>query len=436
VSRVVVVGASLGGLAVAARLARLGHAVVVVERSDTVGGALAGRERDGFRWDTVPPLVTLPAALRDLFLKTGKPLESVLSLEPAEPTAHVFGTGPALEADCGAHAADDWDRVHANAARRWDTVRGPFVESAWEGRRSMRRLAMQHPRQLARIAPWRTLRHEADRMLRDPGQRQLLEHYAVSAGADPRRAPAALAVLPYVERTFRSWWVPGGLRALVDAVHDRAVLRGAVVTTGTSVTEVTTTGRRVDGVRLDDGRSLPADVVVQATDLKQRRDTSVLALLLGLRGWTPALRRHTVLFPADAEAELDALFGRRAGLVTDPTMSVFASADPTVAPAGDEAWSVFVAAPGPGVVDWDAPGVASTYAGHLLDRLADRGYDVRNRIVVSEHQVHQEPPTHRRAPMTGRVGGLFRISGSPRRAGGIPIVTMSAAMVADAVGRA
>ena len=81
-SRVVVVGGGIGGLAVAARLARMRHDVTIVERSESVGGKLGEWSRDGFRFDTGPSLVTLPATLRDLFLKTGKPLEDVLDLQP------------------------------------------------------------------------------------------------------------------------------------------------------------------------------------------------------------------------------------------------------------------------------------------------------------------------------------------------------------------
>ena len=72
-ARVVVVGAGLGGLAAAARLAALGHAVTVCEQAPGVGGKLGVFERDGFVFDTGPSLLTLPAVYRDLFLATGDP---------------------------------------------------------------------------------------------------------------------------------------------------------------------------------------------------------------------------------------------------------------------------------------------------------------------------------------------------------------------------
>ena len=75
-ARVVVVGGGFGGLASAARLAKLGHEVTLVEQSATLGGALSTVTGDeGFAWDAGPTTTLLPAVVRDLFRKTGRPLE-------------------------------------------------------------------------------------------------------------------------------------------------------------------------------------------------------------------------------------------------------------------------------------------------------------------------------------------------------------------------
>ena len=60
-------------------------------------------------------------------------------------------------------------------------------------------------------APWHTLRELARGDARDPRLRMVIERFATYAGADPRRAPAALAVAGYVEHAFGAWHVRGGL---------------------------------------------------------------------------------------------------------------------------------------------------------------------------------------------------------------------------------
>ena len=97
-AEVVVIGAGMGGLAAAARLAALGHRVTICERSADVGGKLGWFTRDGFGFDTGPSLLTLPAVYRDLFLKTGGPLEAEVDLQAVDPVCHYrFADGVTLD---------------------------------------------------------------------------------------------------------------------------------------------------------------------------------------------------------------------------------------------------------------------------------------------------------------------------------------------------
>jgi phytoene dehydrogenase-like protein len=172
------------------------------------------------------------------------------------------------------------------------------------------------------------------------------------------------------------------------------------------------------------------------------------------------MAHHTVVFPADYDAEFDAVFGDPARPVADPTLYLCVPPDSSMAPAGHESWFVLVTAPrhggGPGAVDWDAPGAAAAYASNLLDLLARKGFDVRERVVVSQHRSPADLERATGSPggaiygtsgnglraaflrpgNRGAVPGLFLVGGSAHPGGGIPLVLMSAAIVADLVGRA
>lgn len=493
VSRIVVIGAGLGGLAVAARLARLGHEVVVCERSTDVGGKVGVVHRDGFTFDTGPSLITLPAALRDLFLKTGKGIETVLDLQPLPQLARcVFPDGVALDVPntgvvdvarafqeaFGGRSGEQWRRFHDRAGDTWDVVRGPFVESAPEGRAALLRLATRRPLDMRRVAPGRTLSGLARRSFDDERLRMFVERYATYAGSDPRRSPAVLSVIPYVEQTFGGWYIDGGIRRVADAMQDRAHQRGVVIRAASDVTSVTVDGGRVSGVTLRDGEHLAADVVVSTIDAsvlygsllpdarQQQRLASVpsslsgFTLLLGLRGRSVDMPRHTVLFGPRYHAEFDAIFGRDARPVEDPTIYVATDGDDRHAPDGHEAWFVLVnAAPhGTGAhrVDWNAPGVADSYADHVLATMAARGLDVRDRVVTrvvrtpADLERDTASPggsiygmssngwlaTTRRPRNRGPIPGLFLVGGTTHPGGGIPLVLLSAAIVADMIGRA
>ena len=106
-ARVVVVGGGFGGLASAVRLAKIGHEVTLLEASDRLGGALGTVEQEGFRWDAGPTQTMLPAVLRDLFRKSGRPLEKELELVPVDPVRqHRFEDDDAvLDLPGGSRAA-------------------------------------------------------------------------------------------------------------------------------------------------------------------------------------------------------------------------------------------------------------------------------------------------------------------------------------------
>ncbi|HEU4346818.1 MAG TPA: phytoene desaturase family protein [Actinoplanes sp.] len=492
-SRVVVIGAGVGGLAAAIRLARAGHRVVVHERSAVAGGKLGRYQRDGFRFDTGPSLLTLPEVFADLDLG--------LRPQPLEPVVrHVFPDGSVLDSSSshdvfvsriadafGAGAAADWRRFWKRAAHIWtaswrSVLRRPVTPA------SLAALSWRLT-DLRAIAPGRSLQSLGVQYLRDWRLRMLLDRYATYAGADPRRAPAALAAIPYAELTYGGWYLPGGIGTLADAMVNRCADAGVDVVFDSAVTAIETDppsgstaasppsrAVKVRGVRLASGEFEPADVVVADVDALTvyrdllptparlagltERSLAGFVLLLGVRGSTPTLAHHTVFFPHHYAAEFDAVFGdpghgARARPPADPAIFVTRAADDAVHPPGTEAWFVLVNAPPHGYgwnsVDWRRPGLADAYRDHVLAVLAARGLDVRDRLIFAETRTPADLADATAAPggaIYGTAGGLLRpanrgpvsglhlVGGSTHPGGGLPMVTLSAQIVADQIGPA
>ena len=495
-SDIVVIGAGAGGMAVAARLAVRKHRVTIVEQSPTYGGKLATYRRDGFAFDTGPSLFTLPAVYRDLFLKTGGPLEDAVDLQPVEPafgyhfadgsSVTLPGVDPAKAAAAfgaafGGTADEDWRRLIDRGGQMWRLTREPFLQSPLQGWRTLMRLA--NPADIRTVAPMTTLRGLGREYLSDWRLRQVLDRYATYSGSDPRRAPAVFATVPYMEQTFGAWHLGGGLGTLADALARRCEERGVDMRLDCDVDEVIVRDGHARGVRLVSGEVIDTDVVVANSDAqhlysdlvddprgrKVARELSKAApalsgfvMLLALRGRTPGIRHHNVWFPQDYDGEFDAIFGRSPHPADDPAIYACVPDDPRMRPDDDsEAWFILVNTPrhgdgSGGSVDWDAPGRAEAYADHLLARLAERGTDIRDRVLWRELRSPADLERSTRAPGGSIYGsssngaraafqrpanqspvpGLYLVGGSAHPGGGLPLVGMSAEIVADLIGRA
>ena len=130
-SRVVVVGGGFGGTACAARLAKQGHQVTLVERLDRLGGAVGFVERDGYRWDAGPRR------------RRCRPSYATCSASPAGPWS--ASSSWCRSSRCASTASTDGDGAR-------DAV-GQSVGAARGGRRRARcrpRAAVGRPRALLR----------------------------------------------------------------------------------------------------------------------------------------------------------------------------------------------------------------------------------------------------------------------------------------------
>ncbi len=242
---VVVVGASLGGLACAARLARVGHHVVVVDRRP-------GPSQQPWRHR---PVIALPAAWRDLFRKSGRILDAALALEgyalvPAPATRHELPDATALDLPTdrgeqytalarlvGEVAAGAWRDLLDRAGTTWQQVRRAGLESEAD---------LSDPHTLALVTDRRTIASEADR-LPDPRLTALARSVAHRLGSAPEDTPYWLLSRASVERTFGLWTVtrdgvPQPAETLDTLLLRRASDRGVELRWSVTATAVTASG--------------------------------------------------------------------------------------------------------------------------------------------------------------------------------------------------
>ncbi|MEV6111854.1 NAD(P)/FAD-dependent oxidoreductase [Streptomyces sp. NPDC052109] len=492
-ARIAVIGAGMGAMAAAARLAVAGHRVVVYERTDTYGGAMRRFERDGFAFDTGPGLLTLPAVYRDLFVKTGKePLEDRVELVQVDPAArHVFADGTAvslpnasragvvaaLDEALGAGAGERWGDFLVRAREAWDRTRRPLLEEplwpSWQVLSEKEPYPAVPHKRLLRTRRASTLSEIGRWELRDERLAALLDSSALAHGLDPRTAPASAAVLPYMEHAFGTWYVRGGVRELARAVYERCLQRRVEFVFGAEVTRVLEKDGRAAGVELRDGEVAEADHVVADVDPARLKaltehpldeDGDVRAdpvtprpgrfsVLLALRGGREAGAAHrTVVHPGAPESELDFLASAGGDRPPRPTVTVLRPDDPALRP-DDAHESVVLSAVVPTDADWHQGGTIRRYTDHLLQAAEAATPGLRERILwhevrTPEHTADETGAFLGAVPApalaagqgrflhpanTTRLPGLYRVGGWAHPGGGLPHAGMSGALVAGLI---
>ncbi len=454
--KVVVVGAGLGGLAAALRLRARGYEVTVFEAGPTFGGKMNRWCSQGFSFDTGPSLITMPWVFADLFRAAGARMEDHVELLPLHPLAeYIFPDGTRFTYST---SLPDWLAVVRNLDRRdiagflrfqelgarlYEVSRQTFLRRAPSERPSLADLGVL--RKMPLRYGWGNYHRTVAAHFHSPHLRQMFDRYPTYVGSSPYRAPATLALIPYLEYAFGGYAVRGGLYSIVEALVRLAQYAGVALCANSPVARIETDSRGVTGVALADGRRAPADIVIMNGDSAtldtllgrtpaplHSRSMSGFVMLLGLKR-PLGLQQNTICFSADYQREFHQIFDEQR-FPDDPTVYINAPGE------GD---ALFVMA--------NAPGTASALPearARVFERLRRSGFpDLSGKIVVEDtwtpERIAQRylmpggsiygTDSHgwrnaffRPANRDKRVPGLYRVGGSTHPGGGTPTVLLSA----------
>ncbi|KAI9300496.1 phytoene dehydrogenase [Cunninghamella echinulata] len=376
---VVVIGAGAGGTAAAARLARQGYKVTVVEKNDFSGGRCSLLHHNGYRFDQGPSLYLMPKLFQDTFADLDENIDDHLELLRCHNNYKVhFDDGDKI------HLTSDLTRMKTEM-ERVEGVNGfqqflKFMaethihyeqgtllaikrnfESIWD------MIQLKFAPEVLRLHLFDKIYNRASKFFMTKKMRMAFTFQTMYMGMSPYDAPAVYSLLQYTEFAEGIWYPRGGFNMVIQKLEQIATNKyNAKFIYNAPVIKINTNdddgSKKVTGVTLEDGTIIEADAVVCNADLvyayhhllppcswttnqlaEKKLTSSSISFYWSLSKVVPELDVHNIFLAEQYKESFDEIF-QDYNLPSEASfyVNVPSRIDPTAAPDNKDAVIVLV----------------------------------------------------------------------------------------------
>ncbi len=480
-SKAIVIGAGIAGIASAIRLVVRGYQVEVFEAGPRAGGKLSELNLGDFRFDTGPSLFTMPQYVDELFTLAGKDSADYFQYQKLKIVCNYFyedGTRISAFADRSKFSEEIAEKTKDSAESVikflekskdiYEITNAVFLQRSlhkfrtyfnWKTFKSLLRFP--------EIDAFRSMNQAIEANFKDYKTIRFFNRYATYNGSNPYKAPATLNVIPHFEQHFGAYFPVGGMYSIASSLVKLAIDLGVKFNFNSYVDEIELNNDRVSGVKVR-GLSYPADLVISNMDIwytyqkllkgfevpdrikQQERSSSALIFYWGINRSFPELEMHNIFFTEDYREEFKKIWDDQT-IYNDPTIYVNISSKNKIddAPTGSENWFTMINVPANTGQDWDVLIIEARK--NIIDKLSRiLGLDV-NKLIVCEaildpRSIDSKTFSYqgslygsssnsqfsaflRHANFSSKIENLFFVGGSVHPGGGIPLALLSAKIV-------
>jgi phytoene desaturase len=396
----VVIGSGFGGLAAAVRLGARGYRVTVLEKRAVLGGRAAVYRQDGFTFDAGPTIVTAPFLFEELWALAGKRLADDVDLRPVTPfyeirfesgdVFHYTGDAAAMRAEVARFSPGDVAGYERFMAASEQIFRIGFEELGDVPFSSWRDMAAIVPA-MVKLRSHRSVYGYVSSFMKDERLRTIFSFHPLLIGGNPFSATSIYCLICFLERRWGVHFAMGGTGRLVTGLAGLIEGQGGALRTRAAVDEILLEKGRATGVRLADGETIAADIVVSNADSattyrellpraarkrwtdkrleKARYSMGLFVWYFGTKRRYENVAHHTIVLGPRYRGLLDDIFTHK-HLADDFSLYLHrpTATDPSLAPDGCDAF--YVLSPVPHLqsgTDWGL--VAERYRRAIADKL-------------------------------------------------------------------
>jgi len=273
--KAIVIGGGFGGIAAALRLRAKGYEVSLIDRCNGLGGRAQVFERNGFKHDAGPTVITAPFLFEELFALFGEKFADHVQLVPLTPWYRFhfsdntqFDYGGTLDqtlAEIARIEPGDCDGYRSLLVQSEKIFNVGFTQLSAVSFHRFTAMLRQIPA-LLRLRSHDTVWQLVCRHLKSPKLRQAFSIQPLLVGGNPFDTTSIYGLIHYLERAYGVHFAMGGTSAITTALGALMERHGIEVKLNTTVGRIDVDKGTATGVTLADGQSIVADVIVSNAD--------------------------------------------------------------------------------------------------------------------------------------------------------------------------
>ncbi len=480
--KVIVIGGGLGGVSASISFASEGYSVELYEKNDQIGGKLNLLEKDGFKFDLGPSILTMPHIFYDLFDMAGKDMDDYVEIEKLDLQWRNF-----FEDDQVIDLYGDVDEIVKNneilgkkdkkdlrefmdySNNLYDAAEDSYfnkgLDNLWE-------VLKNHGfiRSLWDFDYFNTMHEGVDKRISNDYLTHIMDFFVKYVGSSPYDAPAVLNLLPFVQFEYGLWYVSGGMYNLAEGLKEAMKDLDIEINLNTEIVNINTENNSVKSIETENNELIEGEIfvsnmeviptyrelledqsIVKRYEKKFEPSCSGYVIHLGVDRRYDQLAHHNFFFSKDPKDHFDSVYNDKK-LPEDPTIYLVASTrtDESQAPEGCENIKILPHIPHIEEESFTEEEFAE-FKENVLDKLERMGLeDLRDHIITEDiwkpedikknyysnkgsiYGVVSDKGKNKgfKAPKESeKYNNLYFVGGSVNPGGGMPMVTLSGKQV-------
>ena len=403
----IVIGGGFGGIAIALRLRSLGHQVTLLERLNSLGGRAQVFNKNGFKHDAGPTVITAPFMFDELFELFGEKRSDYVNFKPLDPWYRFhFNNGETFDyAQSIEDTKKDMKKFSINDANNYDKLLKAsksifdvgFKKLAHKPFHSFFFMIRQIP-SLLKLKSYLTVSQLVNKYIKNPNLRAAFSIHPLLVGGNPFSTTSIYALIHFLERNWGVYFSVGGTGKLVEELTKLLERKGVTIKYNTDIKHAFELKGKIEKIECKDGSMFYADNFVFNGDpptfyneilksnIRKRKkflpekftsySMGMFVLFFGTKKQYPKIAHHSIWLGKRFKSLLKDIFDNKI-LSKDFSLYIHrpTATDESFAPKGCDSFYVLCPVPNlQGNVNWAIEG----------DKLKDRIVDALDNTILPD----------------------------------------------------